>query len=74
MSRLLEVLFGCSHHRLTFPMSRRMVTPPQITGTYVVCLDCGREFPYDWREMRILAENEQIPVLTEARQTAERAA
>jgi hypothetical protein len=55
-------------------MSRRMVTPPQITGTYVVCLDCGREFPYDWREMRILAENEQIPVLTEARQTAERAA
>jgi len=23
------------------------------TGTYVACLDCGKEFPYDWGEMRI---------------------
>jgi RNase P subunit RPR2 len=23
------------------------------TGTYVVCLDCGREFRYDWQEMRV---------------------
>jgi hypothetical protein len=22
-------------------------------GTYVVCLDCGQEFRYDWNEMRI---------------------
>jgi hypothetical protein len=22
-------------------------------GTYVVCLDCGKEFDYDWQEMRI---------------------
>jgi len=22
-------------------------------GTYVVCLDCGQEFRYDWKEMRV---------------------
>jgi hypothetical protein len=22
-------------------------------GTYVVCLDCGKEFAYDWRTMRV---------------------
>ena len=21
--------------------------------TYVVCLECGKEFPYNWSEMRI---------------------
>lgn len=25
-----------------------------MTGTYVVCLDCGKEFAYDWKEMRVL--------------------
>ena len=25
------------------------------TGTYVVCLDCGTEFPYDWKNMRALS-------------------
>ncbi len=25
-----------------------------MTGTYVVCLDCGKEFPYDWQEMRVV--------------------
>jgi Fe2+ or Zn2+ uptake regulation protein len=23
-----------------------------IPGTHVVCLECGREFPYDWEVMR----------------------
>jgi hypothetical protein len=23
-------------------------------GTYVVCLDCGKEFRYDWHEMKIV--------------------
>jgi hypothetical protein len=22
-------------------------------GTYVACLDCGKEFAYDWRTMRV---------------------
>ena len=23
------------------------------SGTYVVCLDCGKEFAYDWKDMRV---------------------
>ena len=50
---LLNLLFRCSHRRLTRP-----VTPVSKTGvphgqTYVVCLDCGKQFSYDLREMRI---------------------
>jgi hypothetical protein len=22
-------------------------------GTYVVCLDCGKEFAYDWAQMKV---------------------
>ena len=25
----------------------------EFRGAYVACLDCGREFRYDWAEMRI---------------------
>lgn len=28
------------------------------TGTYVVCLECGKELPYDWKEMRVVSERE----------------
>jgi len=24
----------------------------------VVCLDCGKELPYDWQEMRVVSPNE----------------
>ena len=23
---------------------------------YVVCLECGKEFPYDWRQMKRIAD------------------
>jgi hypothetical protein len=50
---LLNLLFRCSHRRLTRP-----VTPVNRAGvsdgqTYVVCLDCGKQFAYDLRKMRI---------------------
>ena len=56
-SKLMDAMFGCRHTRYSFPItvragSRR--TPALRTGTYVVCLDCGREFGYDWREMKIM--------------------
>jgi hypothetical protein len=56
---LLNNLFGCSHQRTTFPMTpaRRHAGPPVLgatrVGTYVVCLDCGKEFAYNWNEMHI---------------------
>src|SRR4051812_23066004 len=50
---LLNLMFRCSHRRLTRP-----VTPVSKAGvphgeTYVVCLDCGKQFAYDLKEMRI---------------------
>jgi hypothetical protein len=59
-SRMLETLFGCWHSHLSFPMTaksgmRRSIASSSPTGTYVVCLDCGKEFAYDWREMRIVS-------------------
>jgi len=57
---LLNAMFGCSHKKTTFP-----ITPARRTqmstdssarrGTYVVCLDCGKEFDYSWRDMKISA-------------------
>lgn len=59
LDSLLNGLFGCSHKRTTFPLTparKAGYSPsPSATrhGTYVVCLDCGKEFGYDWKEMRI---------------------
>lgn len=60
MDSILNGLFGCSHKRTTFPLTpaRKVAgysANPSATrhGTYVVCLDCGKEFGYDWKEMRI---------------------
>ena len=58
LSKVLDAMFGCWHSRYSFPMtvrasSRRSGTAAR-TGTYVVCLDCGKEFSYDWREMRVV--------------------
>ena len=54
---ILDALFGCWHKRMSFPLtSRRGQRRPESalqTGTYVVCLDCGKEFAYDWQNMKI---------------------
>jgi hypothetical protein len=57
-SKLMDAMFGCRHARYSFPItvrpgSRRTQTV-QRAGTYVACLDCGREFRYDWQEMKIV--------------------
>jgi hypothetical protein len=55
MSSLLNMLFGCSHRRTTFPLTpaRKAGKSNTRNATYVVCLDCGKEFDYNWQEMRI---------------------
>ena len=58
-------LFRCSHSRTTFPITRKRSAASAINRTYVVCLDCGKEFDYDWKAMRMGAqhdENESAPV------------
>jgi hypothetical protein len=55
---ILDYLFGCWHRNYSFPITakagKRHSEAAKVTGTYVVCLECGKEFPYDWREMRVV--------------------
>ncbi len=62
LAKLFEAVFGCSHIRYSFPMKTRASRSPaaRLTGTYVVCLDCGKEFAYDWNEMTIIESASQI--------------
>ena len=58
LQSVLNVLFGCAHQRTTFPITpgrRNAAATPAIptSATYVVCLDCGKEFAYDWKSMRV---------------------
>lgn len=55
LGSLLNSLFGCSHQRTTFPLTpgHKMASATHRHGTYVACLDCGQEFRYDWKEMRL---------------------
>ena len=50
---VLNLLFRCSHRRLTNPMTPVMKTGKPHGDTYVVCLDCGKQFRYDLKQMRI---------------------
>ncbi len=57
VSAFLNLFFGCCHKRYSFPITPKAGPrrgAAALTGTYVVCLDCGKEFPYDWEEMRIV--------------------
>ena len=62
MASLLDVLFGCHHKNFSFPITKkvgqRRSEAASVTGTYVCCLDCGKEFAYDWQEMKVI---ESIP-------------
>lgn len=61
MVSLFDVLFGCSHKSLSFPITKRrgqrVSAAASVTGTYVVCLNCGKEFAYDWQQMKIVGRN-----------------
>jgi len=72
---ILNSLFGCAHQRTTFPLtpSRKSAGAPassQRSGAYVVCLDCGKEFSYDWKEMRVGDAVQPMAVATPARAAA----
>src|SRR5579863_2109008 len=50
---VINLVFRCPHHRITRP-----ITPVRKVGespgeTYVVCLDCGKQFLYDLEQMHI---------------------
>ena len=58
MFNLVDALFGCLHKHCTFPITAKPGQPHRChqattAGTYVVCLDCGEEFGYDWKQMKV---------------------
>jgi hypothetical protein len=60
MLSFVASLFGCAHRHCTFPMTSRKAGAALPGGeergnTYIVCLDCGKEFPYDWQRMKVVA-------------------
>jgi hypothetical protein len=60
VAKLIELVFGCKHSRYSFPVTVRGTRRPQaaaLTGTYVACLDCGREFAYDWQQMKVITSS-----------------
>jgi hypothetical protein len=65
-SSVLESFFGCWHGRYSFPITVKRgqrAAAALVTGTYVVCLDCGKELPYDWQQMKIVSLHaERAPV------------
>jgi hypothetical protein len=55
---IFNAMFGCTHRRTTFPLTPARRGAGRLpgsarSGAYVVCLDCGREFGYNWDEMRV---------------------
>jgi hypothetical protein len=55
LENLLDCLYGCSHRRTSFPITLRMTVNGQQSRhaeTYIVCVECGRQFGYDWATMR----------------------
>lgn len=65
-----DFLFGCHHKRTTFPRATksgvRTSAVLRQTAAYVVCLDCGKEFAYDWQQMRIVREIKPKPQISSA--------
>jgi hypothetical protein len=58
IANFLDMFFGCWHSNYSFPITvkkgQRRNEAATATGTYVVCLDCGKEFAYDWRTMKVV--------------------
>jgi hypothetical protein len=53
-----NALVGCRHRRTTFPFTPARAKTGGVPSethaeTYVVCLDCGKQFVYDWENMRL---------------------
>jgi len=64
IAKLVDAVFGCWHSRYSFPIrpgARQSFRPAaaKLTGMYVVCLDCGKELPYDWQQMQVIGSPSQ---------------
>jgi hypothetical protein len=65
INSLIDTIFGCAHKRTTFPLTpsrKSTVSEGARSSTYIVCLNCGKEFDYNWKEMRIVSPAGGLPV------------
>ncbi|HYL93948.1 MAG TPA: hypothetical protein VEW69_12425 [Alphaproteobacteria bacterium] len=64
-NKILQLLtLRCAHKKLSQPFSEGVSaggkkssdwdTPATSAKHYVVCLQCGRKFEYDWNKMKIV--------------------
>jgi hypothetical protein len=57
---LFQPFVRCWHTRrgpiLTCRPNQERSGTAALTGTYCVCMDCGKQFAYDWQEMRFVDE------------------
>jgi hypothetical protein len=53
LDSLFNLVFGCRHRRTSFPLSPSVRPGAPHEDMYVVCLDCGKRFHYQWDLMRI---------------------
>ncbi|HUN90178.1 MAG TPA: hypothetical protein VMU28_15370 [Terriglobales bacterium] len=65
VEKLLQIFsLACRHNRITQPFTASVATAAPKGGDwesvgsgpshYVVCLDCGRKFAYDWQKMKMM--------------------
>jgi len=52
VGKLFNLLFGCSHKRISRPITPAKHTPGP-RDTYVVCFECGKHLAYDLQTMRL---------------------
>jgi RNase P subunit RPR2 len=57
MVNYLLSFFCCTHQHYTFPLT---IQKGNLSSTYVVCLNCGKEFEYDWAKMKVSKERNFI--------------
>lgn len=50
---ILNFLFRCPHQRITRPITLASKASDRSSETYVVCLECGKQFSYDLTAMHV---------------------
>lgn len=53
IGKMLDLVFGCHHRLITRPITPVHRHDTQPSYTYVACLECGKQFYYDTRNMRV---------------------
>jgi len=51
--KMLDLLCGCRHRRITRPITPVRKHNAEPAATYVSCLECGKRFYYDTANMRV---------------------